>query len=58
MVIGWYGMKETKRSEENYGNVVIEDCGSVSYRTSRNKSQGVEGSGEPEGKAKANTTQC
>lgn len=46
MVIGWYGIKESKWSEENYGNVVLEDRGSVSYRTSRNKSQGVNGSGE------------
>ena len=58
MVEGWYGMKETKQLKENCSNAVDESSGSVSYRTSRNKSQGVEGSGEPEGKAKANTAQC
>ena len=40
--------------EASGGNAMSDMRRTVSYRSSRNKSQGVYGSGEPEGVAKAN----
>ena len=54
MVTGWYGAKESKWYEGGGRKAADEYHGSVSYRTSRIKIQGVDVSGEPKGEAKAN----
>lgn len=54
MVTGWHSIKETKRLEGDSCKTIDDSCGSVLCRTSRNKIQGVAGSGETKVKAKAN----
>lgn len=54
MVTGWHGIKGTKRLEGDGCKTIDDFRGPVLCRTSRNKIQGVAGSGEPRGIAKAN----